>query len=276
LPFLFRRRSGLAERLRASLSGAGAIAMLALPAAAAVPVGGFEIRHVYPHDPSAFTEGLFYLRGDLFESTGLEGRSGLRRVRLQDGAVLQSQTIAPNLFGEGIVNWGGEIVSLTWRDQVGFRWDLKSFALKSSFRYAGEGWALTQDGKHLIMSDGSPILKVLDPVTFREVRHIRVTADGRPVENLNELEWVKGEILANIWQTHRIARIDPATGKVKAWIDLTGLPETLSSANPDAVLNGIAYDREHNRLFVTGKEWPHLYEIRLTPAAGALKRGAAH
>jgi glutaminyl-peptide cyclotransferase len=243
--------------------------LLAQPAAAAVPVGGFEIRHVYPHDPGAFTEGLFYLRGDLFESTGLEGRSSLRRVRLQDGAVLQSQTIAPNLFGEGIVNWGDEIVSLTWRDQVGFRWGLKSFALKTSFRYAGEGWALTQDGKHLIMSDGSPVLKVLDPATFREVRRIRVTAEGRPVENLNELEWVKGEILANIWQTHLIARIDPATGKVKAWVDLTGLPETLSGANPDAVLNGIAYDREHDRLFVTGKNWPHLYEIRLTPPKGA-------
>jgi glutaminyl-peptide cyclotransferase len=275
LPLLFRQ-SGLAARLGLSLRVAAAIGLLALPAAAAVPVDGFEVRHVYPHDPTAFTEGLFYLHGDLFESTGLEGQSGLRRVRLQDGAVLQSQTIAPNLFGEGIVNWGNEIVSLTWRDQVGFRWDLKTFALKTSFRYAGEGWALTQDGKHLIMSDGSAVLKVLDPVTFRQVRHIRVTADGRPVENLNELEWVKGEILANIWQTHLIARIDPATGKVKAWIDLTGLPETLSSPNPDAVLNGIAYDREHDRLFVTGKDWPHLYEIRLTPPKSGPPKGVAH
>jgi glutamine cyclotransferase len=246
-------------------------ALVGLPAAAAVRTDGFEVRKVYPHDPGAFTEGLFYLRGELFESTGLEGRSSLRRVRLQDGAILQSQSISPSLFGEGIVNWGDEIISLTWRDQVGFRWDLKTFALKKTFRYPGEGWALTQDGKHLIMSDGSPVLRVLDPMTFREVRHIRVTADGRPVANLNELEWVKGEILANVWQTRLIARIDPASGKVKAWIDLTGLPETLNSPNPDAVLNGIAYDREHDRLFVTGKDWPHLYEIRLTPPKGPVR-----
>jgi glutamine cyclotransferase len=250
--------------------GLGLLAGLAgLPAAAAIPLGGFEIKHVYPHDAGAFTEGLFYLHGDLYESTGLPGQSNIRRVRLKDGVVLQSQALAPNLFGEGIVNWGGEIVSLTWQDQVGFRWDLKTLARKASFRYAGEGWALTQDGKHLIMSDGSPVLRFRDPVTFKEVRRIQVTADGRPVANLNELEWVKGEILANIWQTHLIARIDPATGKVKSWIDMTGLPETLNAANPDAVLNGIAYDREHDRLFVTGKDWPHLYEVRLTPAKAA-------
>jgi glutamine cyclotransferase len=240
-------------------------AVAAVPAAAAVPVGGFEIRHIYPHDPRAFTEGLFYLNGDLFESTGMQGQSNIRRVGLKDGVVLQSQALAPNLFGEGIVNWGDEIVSLTWQDHVGFRWDLKTLARKSTFRYAGEGWALTQDGKHLIISDGTPVLRFRDPKTFKEVRSLQVTADGRPVGNLNELEWVKGEILANIWQTRMIARIDPQTGKVKAWIDMTGLPETLSAANPDAVLNGIAYDREHDRLFVTGKDWPHLYEVRLTP-----------
>ena len=241
------------------------IALAPQSVAAATPTGGFgEIKHVYPHDTTAFTEGLFYLRGDLFESTGLEGQSNIRRAWPQDGAVLQSQTIAPNLFGEGIVNWGGEIVSLTWRNQLGFRWDLKTFALRKTFHYSGEGWALTQDGKHLIMSDGSPVLKVLDPGDLRQVRAIHVTADGRPVANLNELEWVKGEILANIWQTQLIARIDPTTGKVKAWIRMAGLPETHNTAPSDAVLNGIAYDREHDRLFVTGKLWPHLYEIRLT------------
>jgi len=239
--------------------------LVALPAIAAVPTGGFEIKHIYPHDPGAFTEGLFYLRGELFESTGMPGQSNVRRVRLADGAVLQAQAIAPNLFGEGIVNWGDEIVSLTWQDHLGFRWDRRTLKPKSSFRYAGEGWALTQDGKHLIMSDGTPTIRFRDPLTFKEVRHIEVTADGRPVGNINELEWVKGEILANVWQTHLIARIDPQTGKVKAWIDLGGLPET-QSGNGDAVLNGIAYDREHDRLFVTGKYWPHLYEVRLTPA----------
>ncbi|MFL5298022.1 MAG: glutaminyl-peptide cyclotransferase [Phenylobacterium sp.] len=234
-------------------------------ASAAVPVGGLEVLRVYPHDPAAFTEGLFYLNGELFESTGIPGRSNIRRVRLQDGAVLQSQAIAPNLFGEGIVNWGGEIISLTWQDQVGFRWDRKTLRPKSNFRYEGEGWALTQDGRRLIMSDGSPVLKFRDPATFRELGRLQVTADGRPVGNLNELEWVKGEVLANIWQTRLIARIDPATGKVKAWIDLSALPETQAAGNPDAVANGIAYDREHDRLFVTGKDWPHLYEVRLIP-----------
>jgi glutamine cyclotransferase len=238
---------------------------VALPAAAAVPVGGVEIKHVFPHDPGAFTEGLFYLHGELYESTGIPGQSNIRRVRLQDGAVLQSQTIASNLFGEGIVNWGAEIISLTWQDKTGFRWDRKTLKAKQTFHYTGEGWALTQDGAHLIMSDGTAVLRFRDPVTFKEVRHIEVTADGRPVANLNELEWVKGEILANIWQTKLIARIDPKTGKVKAWTDLSALPESHGTGNPDAVPNGIAYDAEHDRLFVTGKDWPHLYEVRLTP-----------
>jgi glutamine cyclotransferase len=263
------------QRLGQRLFAAALLVLVARPAAAAVPTGGFEIRHIYPHDASAFTEGLFYLHGDLFESTGLPGQSNIRRVRLADGAVLQSRALEPNLFGEGIVNWGDEIISLTWQDQVGFRWDLKTLTRKTAFRYAGEGWALTQDGKHLIMSDGSPVLTFRDPLTFKAVRRLQVTADGRPVGNLNELEWVKGEILANIWETHLIARIDPATGRVKAWIDLTGLPETTQGgANPDAVLNGIAYDRQHDRLFVTGKDWPHLYEIRLTAPKPAAKAGA--
>jgi glutamine cyclotransferase len=240
-------------------------------AAAAVPVQRYEVKAVYPHDDQAYTEGLFYLHGMLFESTGIEGRSTIRRVRLKDGAVMQSVSIAPNLFGEGIVNWGDEIISLTWRNQLGFRWNLKTLARKSTFHYPGEGWALTQNGKNLIMSDGTPTLRVLDPVTFREVRRIKVTAEGQPVFNLNELEWVKGEILANIWQTNQIARIDPQSGKVKAWVDLTGIPETARPADADAVLNGIAYDSEHDRLFVTGKDWPHLYEIRLTPPTGATR-----
>lgn len=246
-----------------------AAALVAFPAAAATPIGGYEIKHVYPHDPGAFTEGLFYLKGDLFESTGIPGQSNVRRVRLKDGVALQSKAIAPNLFGEGIVNWGDEIVSLTWQNHIGYRWDLKTLTQKKTFHYPGEGWALTQDGKHLIMSDGTPELRVLDPLTFRELRRIKVTADGHSIANLNELEWVKGEILANIWQTNQIARIDPATGKVKAWIDMSGLPETTRSPNPDAVLNGIAYDREQDRLFITGKNWPHLYEIRLTAPKAA-------
>jgi glutaminyl-peptide cyclotransferase len=247
----------------------GLLLLVAAPGAAAVPVQGVQVKAAYPHDPRAYTEGLFYLDGMLFESTGLVGQSTIRKVRLRDGAVIQSQAISPSLFGEGIVNWGGELVSLTWRDQVGFRWDLKTFALKKTFSYAGEGWALTQDGKRLIMSDGSATLKFLDPVTLRAVRRITVTADGRPLANLNELEWVKGEILANVWQTNQIVRIDPATGVVKAVIDLSTLPEARLTRGGDDVLNGIAYDRAGGRLFVTGKNWPHLYEIALKPLPGA-------
>ncbi|MBS0331604.1 MAG: glutaminyl-peptide cyclotransferase [Proteobacteria bacterium] len=256
------------RRFSTVLAGLAIAAALPIPAPAlaAVPVGGIEVRHVYPHDPGAFTEGLFYLNGDLFESTGIQGQSNVRRVRLSDGAVLQQRAIDPELFGEGIVNWGSEIVSLTWRDHIGYRWDRKTLTQKKAFHYPGEGWALTQDGKHLIMSDGTAFLRVLDPMSFKALRRIKVTADGAPVDQLNELEWVKGEILANIWQTSRIARIDPATGHVKAWIDLSSLPETQGAGvNSDAVANGIAYDAAHDRLFVTGKNWPHLYEVRLTP-----------
>ncbi|MDR3506492.1 MAG: glutaminyl-peptide cyclotransferase [Caulobacteraceae bacterium] len=272
-PFIHRpswARLALGRPLAALGALAVALALGMAPAAVqgATPVYGFEVKHTYPHDDHAFTEGLFYLNGALFESTGGEGRSFLRRVRPQDGAVLQSVTLEPGLFGEGIVNWGSEIISLTWRNQVGFRWDLKSFARRKTFHYKGEGWALTQNGKAIILSDGTSSLHFLDPVTLRETRRLPVTADGRPVANLNELEWVKGEILANIWQTSRIARIDPRTGVVKGWIDLSALPEVQAQQDPDSVLNGIAYDREHDRLFVTGKNWPHLYEIRLTAPAG--------
>ena len=236
---------------------------------AALPVYEVKVKATYPHDTRAYTEGLFWLDGALFESTGLVGQSNIRKVRIADGAVLQSQAISPGMFGEGIVNWGGEIISLTWQDRVGFRWDLKTLTLKSSFSYPGEGWALTQNGKTLIMSDGTPALRVLDPKTFKVLRKIPVTAEGKPVANLNELEWVKGEVLANIWQTNLIARIDPRTGAVKGWIDLSSLPEATRQRNADAVLNGIAYDKAGDRLFVTGKNWPHLYEITLTPAKGS-------
>ncbi|WP_304177241.1 glutaminyl-peptide cyclotransferase [Phenylobacterium aquaticum] len=252
--------------IRAGLSAVvGAALLSGCAAQAAVPVYGYQVKATYPHDDQAYTEGLFYLDGVLFESTGREGQSFLRKVRLKDGAVLQSQAIPPGLFGEGIVNWGDDIISLTWQDGFGFRWDLKTLARKAVFQYPGEGWALTQDGKTLIMSDGTPYLRFLDPKTFKETHRVRVTAEGRPVPRINELEWVKGEVLANIWLTHRIARINPKTGVVTGWIDLTGLPETRLSLDADSVLNGIAYDREHDRLFVTGKNWPHLYEIGLTP-----------
>lgn len=263
-----RQSSSMVRNALLALTAASTLA--ATSAAAALPVYGYKVEKVFPHDTQAYTEGLFYLHGDLYEATGMWGRSAIRKERLEDGKVLQSVAIPPFMFGEGIVNWGDELISLTWRDHVGFRWDLKTFRQLGTFHYPGEGWALTQDGKHIYMSDGTSVLRVLDPRTLAQVGQITVTAEGQPVVNINELEWVKGEILANIWQTGRIARIDPATGHVTGWIDLSSLPEAQHLADPDAVLNGIAYDAVHDRLFVTGKDWPHLYQIRITaPTAAA-------
>jgi glutaminyl-peptide cyclotransferase len=233
-------------------------------APAAVPVYGYEVVHTYPHDPSAFTEGLFYLNGYLYESTGLEAHSTIRKVRLETGAVIQRVDIPPQYFGEGIVAWGGHLISLTWKSQVGFVFDLATFKLQREFSYAGEGWALTQDGQQLIMSDGTPQLRFINPKTLKETKLLKVTLDGKAIPNLNELEWVKGEIYANVWHTNYILRIDPKSGEVTGLINLTGLlSATDRVAGPDGVLNGIAYDAKGDRLFVTGKNWPKLFEIRL-------------
>jgi glutaminyl-peptide cyclotransferase len=247
-------------------------ALLLAPAAqAAVPVWGVSVVHTYPHDRAAFTEGLFYLDGYLYESTGLNGRSSVRKVDLATGRVLQARALDRQYFGEGIIAWRGRLIQLTWQNQVGFIDDLATLAERARFTYAGEGWALTTDGRELIMSDGTPKLRFLDPETLKERRRLTVTADGVAVKNLNELEWVKGEILANIWLTNYIARIDPVTGKVVGWIDLTGLISQADiGGDPDAIPNGIAYDAAHDRLFVTGKLWPKLFEIKL------VKRGGAH
>ncbi len=231
---------------------------------AAIPEYGYKVVHTYPHDKTAFTEGLFYQDGILFESTGEPGRSFVRKESLETGKVIQATDIPPDLFGEGIVAWKDRIYELTWQTQIGFAYDLKTLKPFAKFSYPGEGWALTHDGRRLIMSDGTPELRFLDPTTLKEQGRIKVTADGKPVSNLNELEYVKGEVLANIWQTNRIARIDPATGKVVGWIDLTGiLPAAEIPPGNDGVLNGIAYDAKGDRLFVTGKMWPKLFEIRL-------------
>jgi glutamine cyclotransferase len=263
----FRRLATLLATLSAALAfGWGAVA--------AAPTYGYEVVRVFPHDPTAFTEGLFYLNGYLYESTGLEHHSTIRKVALESGKVLQSRALAPDYFGEGIVNWRNQLIQLTWMNQIGFVYDLASLKLERKFSYSGQGWALTQNGRQIIMSDGTPDIRFLDPTTLREVRRITVTDDGAPVGNLNELEWVKGEILANIWLTNTIARIDPDSGRVTGWIDLTGLldPQDVSGARDD-VLNGIAYDAKGDRLFVTGKRWPKLFEIRIVkkpdgPAAG--------
>lgn len=234
--------------------------------AAPIPVYTAEVVRSYPHDTRAYTEGLFFHDGRLFESTGGNGSSFIREVDLATGQTLRERRIDSRYFGEGITDWGGQIVSLTWQSGVGFRWGLDSFTPQGTFRYPGEGWALTHDDARLIMSDGTPELRFLEPASFTEQRRLRVTADGQPVANLNELEWVKGAILANVWQTDRIARIDPKTGAVTAWIDCTAISRTMPHNTIDDVLNGIAYDAAGDRLFVTGKRWPKLFEIRLVKA----------
>jgi len=229
-----------------------------------VPQYGYRVVHAYPHDPSAFTEGLFYLNRELYESTGLEGQSSLRRVRLETGEVLQKYDLPGRYFGEGIVNWKDRILQLTWRSGVGFVFDLKTFQKEREFHYPGEGWALTQDGRRLIMDDGTAQIRFWNPESLEELSRITVMDRDQPVMNLNELEWVDGEIYANIWGTTRIARINPDDGRVVGWIELSGLEkESGADPNSDSVLNGIAYDAKTRRLFVTGKRWPKLFEIRL-------------
>lgn len=233
-------------------------------AQAAIPVYGYVIRNTYPHDPQAFTQGLYFKDGFLYESTGMQGRSSLRKVELATGKVVRKHDLPPELFGEGIAEIDGAIVGLTWTSQVGLVFDANTFQEKKRFAYSGEGWGLASDGKHAYMSDGSDAIRVLDR-SLAEVRRFKVTADGAAINRLNELEWVEGELFANIWGTDVIARIDPASGKVTGWIVLTNLlPASQRGSNSvDAVLNGIAYDSKQKRLFVTGKLWPKLFEIDL-------------
>ncbi len=227
----------------------------------------YRIVHAYPHDEQAFTQGLIYLNDHLYESTGLPGRSSLREEDLQTGRILKYQPIADDYFGEGLTNWDDTLIQLTWQAHVGFVYDLHTFKLLRTFHYTGEGWGLTQDGKDLILSDGTANLRFLDPATFREVRIVTVRDRGRPVTELNELEYVRGEIYANIWHADRIARISPTTGAVLGWIDLKGLLPASERTDREAVLNGIAYDARENRLFVTGKLWPNVFEIQVVPRA---------
>ena len=235
----------------------------AAPVAEQIPVYGFEVVNSFPHDPQAFTQGLVFHEGVLLESTGLEGRSTLRRVELQTGKVLQKVDVAPYFFAEGLTLFGGRLYQLTWKGEKGFIYDPQTFQKTGEFKYEGEGWGLTHDGESLILSDGTDRLRFLDPEGHQVRRDLSVTDRGRPVEELNELEYVRGEIYANVWHQNRIARIDPRTGRVRGWIDLSGLLRPGEAASPEAVLNGIAYDEGGDRLFVTGKLWPKLFEIRL-------------
>ena len=228
-----------------------------------LPMYSYQVVHTWPHDRRAFTQGLVFLDGELLESTGWNGESSLRRVELQSGRVLQQVKLPYNIFAEGLAVFGRKLFQLTWQNGKCFVYDLQSFAQQREFTYSGEGWGLTTDGQSLIMSDGSNRLRFIDPDSFVVKKIVAVGAPGRPLNRLNELEYVKGEIFANIWQTAVVARIDPATGKVLGLIDFTGL---LSPADRDAytdVMNGIAYDPAGDRLFVTGKRWPKLFEVRL-------------
>jgi len=228
-----------------------------------IPVYTYKVVNTYPHDQSAFTEGLVFEDGVLYEGTGLHGYSTLRRVKLETGEILQICELPPQLFGEGVTICGNKIIQLTWQSHIGFVYDKYSFKLLKKFNYPDEGWGITYDGKHLIMSDGTETLHFLDPETFEEIGQIEVYANDIPVTRINELEYIQGEIYANIWQTERIARIDPLTGQVIGWIDLKGILNPEDHSETVDVLNGIAYDAKNSRLFVTGKFWPKLFEIEL-------------
>jgi glutaminyl-peptide cyclotransferase len=226
----------------------------------------YRIVHTYPHDPRAYTQGLVFIDGHLYESTGLNGRSSLRMDDLTTGRALQSAPVPSQYFAEGLAPWGSTLVQLTWQSHVAFVYDRFSFRLLKTLHYDCDGWGLTSDGKDLIESDGTSEIRFFDPNTFREVRHITVTDRGARIDQLNELEYIHGQIYANVWHTDRIARISPATGQVLGWINLAGLLPPGSVTDPEAVLNGIAYDAAHDRLFVTGKLWPNLFEIKVIPA----------
>jgi glutaminyl-peptide cyclotransferase len=229
---------------------------------ATTPVQGYKIVNTYLHDPTAYTEGLLFKDGVLFESTGQYGMSDVRKVTLETGAVIQKKPLPANVFGEGITYLNGKFYQLTWTNKTAFVYS-SSLKLLKTLPYDTQGWGLTTDGKNLIQSDGSNTIYYRNVSTLKTIKKLEVTDAGKPIERINELEWVNGEIWANIWMTDRIARINPNTGKVSAWIDLTGLKPKFGTQNPDAVLNGIAYDTVSKRIFVTGKYWAFMFEIEI-------------
>jgi len=225
----------------------------------------YRVIHAYPHDQHAFTQGLVYLDGHLYESTGIKGQSTLREEDLESGRILRMQLVSDQYFAEGLTDWKNTLIQLTWQSHIAFVYDRATFRVLRTFHYTGEGWGLTHDAKALILSDGTAVLRFYDPDTFKELRRITVTDHGKPITQLNELEFIHGEIYSNVWHTDRIARISPANGHVIGWIDLKGLMPRDQLSNDEAVLNGIAYDSARNRLLVTGKLWPKIFEIQVVP-----------
>jgi len=260
--------SGVVDRS----SGLAAPSTPAAPAASATPAEqiparavrfGYRVVREYPHDPAAFTQGLLYHDGFLYESTGLQGQSSLRKVELETGRVLQRFDVSGQYFAEGLALFGERLYQLTWQSRLGFVYDLRTFQVQRLFNYRGEGWGLTHNGTSLILSDGSNRLRYFHPETFDPQQEVEVFDGQRPLTLLNELEYIDGEVWANIWQSERVARINPTTGQVLGWIDLSGLLSAEDRRRPVDVLNGIAYDPQGKRLFVTGKLWPKLFEIEL-------------
>ena len=258
-PAVFVRAADSGQAAPAASADAGSV-----PAKAPMLTATIVAR--YPHDTKAFTEGLLWHDGALYESTGQEGASDVRRVNLADGRILARATIPPAQFGEGLALWAGQLISLTWHDGIAHRWDVRTLKPKGRNRYTGEGWGLTSDSRGFIQSDGSDSLILRDPLTLAERSRVTVTIDGRPLRDINELEYVHGAVLANVWHTGFVVRIDPATGKVTAIIDLRPLVAEIAATDPEAVLNGIAWDAKADRLFVTGKYWPTLFEIKIANA----------
>lgn len=256
--------------MRPDILGVLMAALACVPANVAqrrpAPVLGYKIVATFPHDTTAFTQGLVFADGQLYESTGLQGESTLRRVDIATGKTLQRLDVPAEFFAEGLALVGDELLQLTWQHQLGFVYDRKTFTQKRTFRYNTEGWGLAYDGtSRLVMSDGTDTLSFLDPKTLAVTRTLRVQDAGRPVSNLNELEWIEGEIWANVWMTDRIARISPNTGEVNAWVDLASLWPVAGRPSPsEQVLNGIAYDKATRRIFITGKKWPRLYQITVS------------
>jgi glutamine cyclotransferase len=250
------RRVGVAVALLVAITGGLGFA---------APVEGYKVVATYPHSTSSYTEGFFYLDGLFYEGTGMVGRSAVMAIDPATGSVRQRHDLPPPYFGEGIVDWGPYIYEWTWESHVCFVYDRFSMRTVKQFSYTGEGWGMTRTQTELITSDGTATLRFRDPKTFKETRHIVVTDEGKKVELLNEVEFIHGEIFANVWHTDRIARISPKDGHVIAWIDFAGLLPASEMVDAESVLNGIAYDAAHDRIFVTGKQWPKIFEIKVVP-----------